>query len=248
MYERDGMLRRPSLGIGHLQRSIAVGLQHFGPDHDRHSPCSTCKTNGQLGVPLSPLKTVLGFPTHRNVAGRSEFLPKCSDGLCLVRSLGQDLLRQFGEAARGEGAITVGDASESIAVVDGEGEGRARIVLQIIGAQGMQDRMCLQQGRCSVEVLQVRHPEGFTDFVSNRQKQQSTALLSKPAHRRRVSGKGGEEEVGFPLAVLGVKDAHGFASRERGECCLQTRGHVYTLGLSFKKGRIGTLSPDLVTP
>ena len=117
------MLCRPCLGIGHLQRSIAVGLQHFGPDHDRHGPCSTCKANGQLGMPLSPLKTVLGFPTHGNVAGRSEFLPKCSDGLRLARSFGQNLLRQFGEAARGEGAIAVGDARESIAVVDGEGEG-----------------------------------------------------------------------------------------------------------------------------
>ena len=32
-----------------------------------------------------------------------------------------------------------------------------------------------------------------------------------------------------------------------GEGCLKACGHVWRLGLPFKKGRIGTLSPNLVT-
>ena len=111
----------------------------------------------------------------------------------------------------------------------------------------MQDGMLLQQGRRGVEVLQIGHPEGFANLVTDGKEQQTSTLLPKTAHRCWVSRKGWEKEVGFALAVLGVEDAHGFASREGVEGCLQARGHVCRLGLPFKKGRIGTLSPDLAT-
>ena len=111
----------------------------------------------------------------------------------------------------------------------------------------MQDGMFLQQGRRGVEVLQIGHPESFANFVTDGEEEQTSAFLPKTAHRCWVRSKGREEEVGFALAVLGVKDANGFASREGVEGCLQTRGHVCRLGLPFKKGRIGTLSPDLAT-
>ena len=111
----------------------------------------------------------------------------------------------------------------------------------------MQDGMLLHQSRRGVEVLQIGHPEGFANFVTDGEEEQTSAFLPKTAHRCWVRREGWEKQVGFALAVLGGEDAHGFASSEGVEGCLQTRGHVWRLGLPFKKGRIGTLSPDLAT-
>ena len=99
-----------------------------------------------------------------------------------------------------------------------------------------------------MQVLEVRQTKRFAHLMADGQKQQATAFLTKAAHGGRVGRHGRKKKVGFPFAVLGVEDAHGFASREGVEGCLQTRGHVRRLGLPFKKGRIGTLSPDLATP
>ena len=118
----DAVLSRPCLGIGHLKRSVAVWLQHFRADHDRHRPCCTCETDGQLGVALPSLEAMLGFATHRNVTRRPEFLTKRGNGLCLVCSFTQHLLGQFCETSRGERTVAVRDAGEGLAMVDREGE------------------------------------------------------------------------------------------------------------------------------
>ena len=132
-------------------------------------------------------------------------------------------------------------------MVDGKGERRTGIVLQIVGAEGVQDGMFLHQGRVGVEVLQVRQPEGLSDVVTDGEKEESAAFLPKSTHCRRVGGQRRKEQVRLAFAVLRVENADGVAPAECVERCLQASGHVCTLGLPFKKGRIGAFLPELGT-
>ena len=245
--EGNPVLHGPCLSVSDLQCSVSGRFEHLGTDDHRNGSSSTSQTHGQFCVALTALKTVFGFPTNRNVSRGTEHSAQCSDGLGLLDPFFEHLVRQFSEAARGQGTVPVGDASEGVTVVDGQREGRACIVLEIVGSEGVQHRMLFHQSGLGVQILEVRQPKRFTDLVADGQKQQATAFLPKTAHGRRVRGHGGKKKVGFPFAVFCVKDTYRFASGEGGKRCIEACEHVLRLGLPFKKGRIGSLLPDSAT-
>ena len=194
----------------------------------------------------------LRLPAHRNVAGRTEFFPQGDAmpfGLRRVH-FGQHLMRSSSAKRR-----VVNARSRSVMPVK-----VSRWLMERVKADrvhrtaGRLSWSACSTGCCStrepflgVQVLQVRESERFTHFMPDGQKQQATAFLTKAAHGGRVGRHGRKKKVGFPFAVFGVEDAHGFAPGEGGKRCIEACGHVPRLGLPFKKGRIGSLLPDSAT-
>ena len=127
---------------------------------------------------------------------------------------------ELSKTACGERTVPIGDAGEGVAVVDREREGRARIVLQIVGAEGVQHGVFLHQCSVGVEVLQIGQSEGFTHVVTDGQEEQTAAFLSESAHRSGVRAQSGKEQVCLAFAVFRVKNANRFASAECIERCL----------------------------
>ena len=55
----------------------------------------------------------------------------------------------------------------------------------------------------------------FADFVSDGQKQETSAFLAQLSHRGGFGHRAGEQEVSFAFALLGVEEAHRQARFER---------------------------------
>ena len=67
-------------------------------------------------------------------------------------------------------------------MVDGEGEGRARIVLQVVRNEVSEHWIVGHEGWVSVDVLQPWQVEELADLIANGEEKKSSAVLAQTAH------------------------------------------------------------------
>ena len=123
----------------------------------------------------------------------------------------------------------VGDAGVGVPVVQRQREGRASVVPQVVGDQVREDRVALHGIFGGVKVLKKRQAKTRTHFITDGQKQQTAAVLTKLSHGCGDGSCRREEQVGLPLALFAVEKTHGLARLERRDSALDVGFHARTV-------------------
>ena len=123
----------------------------------------------------------------------------------------------------------VGDARVGVPMVQRQRKRRACVVSEVVGDQVRKNRVALHGIFGGVEVLKKRQAKTRTHFVTDGQKQQTAAVLSKLSHGCGYGSRRREEQVGLPLALFAVKKTHGLARLERRDGALDVGFHGLTV-------------------
>ena len=96
----------------------------------------------------------------------------------------------------------VGDTGVRFPVVDGEGEGRASIVAEVVRDEVIEHWVSFNGIGGRVQVLQEREPKALADLVADGEEEQTPTVLAQLSHGGRLCHGCWKQEVGFSFSLF----------------------------------------------
>ena len=135
----------------------------------------------------------------------------------------------------------VGNAGVGFSVIEGEGEGRACVVSEVVGDEVVEHGVACYGIIGGVEVLEKGQSEALPDFIPDGEEEKTPTILAKLAHRCGNRCGGRKQKVGLTFSLFRVKEAHWMPFLERIYGALHMGLHVLRSGLTFMKSRMPSL-------
>ena len=135
----------------------------------------------------------------------------------------------------------VGNAGVGFSVIEGEGEGRACVVSEVVGDEVVEHGVACYGIIGGVEVLEKGQSEALPDFIPDGEEEKTPTILAKLAHRCGNHCSGRKQKVGLTFSLFRVKEAHWMPFLERIYGALHMGLHVLRSGLTFMKSRMPSL-------